>query len=256
LNKNITAVIPCYNSESTIERTLLSVVNQSVPVSEILVLDDCSTDDTAIVVEKNIQKFPQIILHKFNLNQGPSFLRNRGIELAKSEYVAFLDADDLWHPDKIKIFSNAPDCEVWGSRFSYTNDCKIINKTIRITFADQILKNSIACSTAVINKNIVKERFDEHMRYAEDHEYFTRLSRYHNITLELSELCIRNRELNSPGGLSENLIKMRLGEMRMYLKASGYYKPLILFLPLLLLFSLLKHFRLVFKKMLKFKNNS
>ncbi len=94
----ISAVIPAYNAEDTIARALRSVVNQTHPVDEIIVVDDGSTDRTAEIVQ---EQFPQVICIRQE-NAGVSATRNRGAEAASGEWIAFLDSDDEWLPEKIE----------------------------------------------------------------------------------------------------------------------------------------------------------
>ena len=238
MKKNIATIIPCYNSESTIQQAVESVLNQSIPVNEIIVLDDHSTDQTVLILKELQKNHPQIQIITHNQNQGPGRLRNLGIQLAKSKYVAFLDADDYWHPDKIKIFSVDADVAFWASRYS-TDPSKnqIINSTKKISFAKQLLRNHVATPTAIINKEIIHEQFDETMRYCEDYEYFTRLTYHFGLYINQSILCTTNKQK----GLSSHLFKMRLGEIRMYFKATKYCKLIIFLLPFLILYSLIKH---------------
>jgi len=238
LKKSITAVIPCYNSESTIQQAVESVLNQSSPVNEIIVLDDHSLDQTVLILKELQKNHPQIQIITHDQNQGPSRLRNLGIQLAKSKYVAFLDADDYWHPDKIKIFSDDAEVAFWASKYSTApSKNQIVSGTKKISFAQQILRNHVATPTAIINKEIIHERFDETMKYCEDYEYFTRLTYHYGLYLNQSILCITSKQK----GLSRHLFKMRLGEIRMYFKAVKYCKPLLFWLPFLILYSLIKH---------------
>jgi glycosyltransferase involved in cell wall biosynthesis len=94
----ISVVVPAYNAERWIGRAITSVLRQTVRPAEIVVVDDGSTDGTAEAVQKQgptIRYFQQ-------KNSGPSVARNRGIQEAKSEWIAFLDADDEWLPHKIE----------------------------------------------------------------------------------------------------------------------------------------------------------
>lgn len=93
----ISAVIPAYNAGKHIERALLSVREQTYPVAEVIVVDDGSTDDTSAVVAQ----FGGNVVYVRQQNAGPAAARNRGIELASSPWLAFLDADDFWVPEKI-----------------------------------------------------------------------------------------------------------------------------------------------------------
>lgn len=95
----VSAVIPAYNAADTIERALDSVYAQTYPnITEVIVVDDGSTDATAQIVRRD---FPDVKLIQQE-NAGVSAARNRGIEAAQGEYIAFLDADDEWLPRKVE----------------------------------------------------------------------------------------------------------------------------------------------------------
>lgn len=95
----ITVVIPVYNGEKTIRETIQSVFNQSLSDLELLVINDGSTDSTLEIVYQI--KDERLKLYTYP-NAGLATSRNRGISLAKSEYISFIDADDLWTPDKLE----------------------------------------------------------------------------------------------------------------------------------------------------------
>lgn len=102
----VTAVIPAYNAEKFLERTILSAAGQTHDDLKILVVDDGSTDGTAELVKRLMHSLPQLSSIRTQ-NRGVAAARNLGTELADSEYVAFLDSDDLWHPTKIAKQINA-----------------------------------------------------------------------------------------------------------------------------------------------------
>lgn len=95
---SVCAVIPAFNAEAYIGPAIDSVLSQSVPVSEIIVVDDGSKDGTCAVVEKYGSRV-RLLRQK---NQGPSAARNLGVNESATDFVAFLDADDMWHPEKIE----------------------------------------------------------------------------------------------------------------------------------------------------------
>lgn len=97
----VSVVIPLYNKEKWIERTLSSVLNQSFTDWEAIIVDDGSTDSSVEVVEEFIQKNPRNWVLIKNHNAGQCRTRNSGIAKAKGEYVAFLDADDIWSRNKL-----------------------------------------------------------------------------------------------------------------------------------------------------------
>lgn len=94
---SVCAVIPAYNAEKFIREAIDSVLAQTYPVDEILVIDDGSKDGTCAVVESYGGKV-RLLQQK---NQGPSAARNRGVQSSTAGYIAFLDADDYWDPEKI-----------------------------------------------------------------------------------------------------------------------------------------------------------
>ncbi|MFA3790732.1 glycosyltransferase family 2 protein [Aliiglaciecola sp. SL4] len=99
----VSVIIPAYNASALIKPTLESVVNSTLTDFEVIVIDDGSSDNT-FEVASNIDPRIQVIRQK---NAGMSASRNKGIELSKGEFIALLDADDIWHPQKLEFQVNA-----------------------------------------------------------------------------------------------------------------------------------------------------
>lgn len=114
----ISVVIPLYNKQDSVAHTLECVLSQTYPDFEVVVVDDGSKDQSAAVVERFTDARIRLIKQK---NGGVSAARNRGIEEAHGEFVAFLDADDEWHEDYLLIQSRLidryPDCVVFGCNY-------------------------------------------------------------------------------------------------------------------------------------------
>lgn len=243
---SLSVIIPTFNRSALVDRAIKSVLNQdSYSPLEIIVLDDASIDNTVEV----LSKIPEIILYQSPTNVGPSRLRNIGIDMAKGEYLAFLDSDDLWTEHKLKVFSSELEkfhsLGIWTHRSGNLNKGEIILQESEIVpFWKQLLKNHASCPCTIIRKDL-NQKFSESLRYNEDHELFTRISFSQNLILNHSVLTLLGRRINEVGGLSGSIWKMRLGEMKTYIKATSYNRKLIPLLPFLLLFSLLKHARLV-----------
>jgi glycosyltransferase involved in cell wall biosynthesis len=98
----ISIIITTYNNATTIDRAIKSGLFQTYKNIEIIIVDDCSVDKTQQLVSKWEEAYSNIQYHRFNENKGPNSARNKGIELAKGDYIAFLDADDLWYPKKLE----------------------------------------------------------------------------------------------------------------------------------------------------------
>lgn len=96
--KLISVIVPAYNNEAFITEALESILAQRYEPLEVIVIDDGSIDNTAIA----IQKFGPPVQYHYQANSGTSVARNRGIALAKGEWLAFLDADDVWTANKLQ----------------------------------------------------------------------------------------------------------------------------------------------------------
>lgn len=115
----VSVVMPCYNYASFVGDAVDSVLSQTYKNIELIIINDGSTDDTKEILEA-ITDSRVTVLHIEN--SGVSAARNKGIELAKGQFIAFIDADDLWSPDKIQLqvqaFKQHPDCSYCFTNFS------------------------------------------------------------------------------------------------------------------------------------------
>ena len=99
MNPKVSVVIPTYNRAATVPRAIESVLAQTVTDLEVIVVDDGSSDDTGKVLG---EMFGDRIRYYAQTNQGASVARNRGVEEARGEWIAFLDSDDLWEKEKLE----------------------------------------------------------------------------------------------------------------------------------------------------------
>lgn len=225
-NKKISVIIPMYNAESTIIRALNSIKNQTISKEklEIIIINDGATDNSKTTVQKFIKENPNltiILLHQEN--KGVSAARNAGLRIATGDFIALLDADDEWLPNKTErqltyLKEQNPKMDFIASRF---NDKKLLfpyattEKLSWATFRKLLFRNEILPSTVIFKRNIIEDNlfFDENQRYAEDVHYWLRLSQKY-------KLCILNENLVTAGGgkrsfgvsgLSANLKAMAKG---------------------------------------------
>jgi len=100
--KLVSIITPSYKSVEYISSTIDSVINQTYQNWEMIIVDDCSPDNTNDIIEVYIKKDSRVRLVRLDENVGPANARNRGIEEAKGKYISFLDSDDIWLPEKLK----------------------------------------------------------------------------------------------------------------------------------------------------------
>ncbi|QWC22570.1 glycosyltransferase family 2 protein [Bacillus haikouensis] len=167
LNRNedlVSVIMPTYNSSNYINETIKSVLNQTYHNWELIVVDDCSTDNTCEIVKSFIKEEPRIKYFKLEINSGAAIARNKAVELAGGHYMAFLDSDDIWFPDKLnKQITFMKNNNYNFSCTSYTKIDeygKFLNQVIeanKISDYEKILKNNPGNSTVVYNsKNLGK----------------------------------------------------------------------------------------------------
>lgn len=190
----ISVIMPNYNGGCHIESSILSVFKQTFSNWELIFVDDCSTDNSTSIIEKYSRNDDRIKCEKLNSNSGtPGVPRNIGLNQSKGDYIAFLDSDDIWHPQKLEIQLNYMLKN--KSVFSFTkilpfkNEKKIIGKqnkhlshetnkiqSKKINHSILLRKNFVkSCSTALVKNNIIgKLRFnnDPSFKAVEDYLFW------------------------------------------------------------------------------------
>ncbi|GGM31997.1 glycosyl transferase [Paraliobacillus quinghaiensis] len=154
----VSIIMPAYNCADYIGITIKSVIGQTYKNWEIIIIDDCSTDNTEAIVKDFISMDNRIKYFKLEKNSGAAVARNKAIDLAEGEYIAFLDSDDVWFPEKlekqIKVMKEN------GYNFTCTSYTKIdeqgnyLNRTIRARSRsdyDGVLKTCPGNSTVIYN---------------------------------------------------------------------------------------------------------
>lgn len=254
-NLRYAVIIPVYNGEAFVAKAIESCLQQTMLPDEIVVIDDASKDDTISIVQSF--NSPLIKLEQNKKNSGPSFSRNRGMQLADADWILFLDADDVFHPEKIKIIDgyirNNTGVKAIGHSFDVglLNEKKIFSQPFpqakQITVREVLLKNPVVTPALCVHaQNRIS--FNEQMSYAEDHDFILRTTEQFGLWFVNLPLCSLQRLPLTGGGISSNKWKMRKGEMKMYIDYCKRHKAYPA-MPFLLLFSLMKHARqLLFTK--------
>ena len=181
--KLISIIIPYYKKKRYIKLTLQSILRQKYKNFEILIIyDDADTEDLLFIKKlKKKDKRIKLIINKKNIGAGMS--RNKGVKLSKGEYLAFVDSDDLWHPEKLKLqLSYMIKNKISISHTSYkiidTNNSKIgYRHANRIEYKDLIKSCDIGLSTVMIKKKILKNNHFGNLKTKEDYILWLKLSK-------------------------------------------------------------------------------
>jgi glycosyltransferase involved in cell wall biosynthesis len=242
---SVDVIIPVYNGKRFIERSILSVLNQTYLPSRILVIDDGSTDGTADILKKiktdlDQKGGPKIkLLHGNHL--GPSAARNIGLKEISADYVAFLDADDEWLPNKlekqINLFINSPANNL-GMVYCKTIICEYgLNGSVKSEYASdpkQMLRGNLfeillktnyeirSPSLFILPFKVIKDigSFDETLKSAEDWDYSIRIAQKYNIDY-IDEYLVKM--WNEPNSNTKSNWRMLKGFIRLYKKWEKYY---------------------------------
>lgn len=230
----VSVVIPCYNSTESIERSVSSVLKQTCRPRQLILVDDASTDDgctlSRLYTLKNVARelIPAIDVVPLSANGGPAYARNVGWERASQDYVAFLDADDAWHPDKLRLqyhwMRQNPAVVMSGHQSRVLNDGRRLPDTPEaylatlITPGKLLLKNLFPTRTVMLRRDLPL-RFDPCLRRAEDYHLWLRivLGGFPAWRLE-SPLAYSFKEDYGVGGLSASLWKMEKAELHAFIK--------------------------------------
>lgn len=254
----VTVIIPCFNSQRYIERAVKSVINQTCTPGKIILIDDDSSDKTYDVLLQIQRRYPLVNIEVLkNLkNSGPGFTRNIGWELSETDWIAFLDSDDAWHPNKleyqIRVLNENPDLSLICTQTSFaisieTQDLKeSIFPLTTLTFKHLLFKNSIPTRSVMLRREIPL-RFPPGLS-----EDFALWLQALHMGMAFSKieypLTYYFRREFSPGGVSAALVKHEWYELRRLFK---YLPSKPILVTLALFFSILKFFRRIFLRALR-----
>lgn len=263
--KNYTVVIPVYNNIEILEDLKYKILNIYMNCLEIIIIDDYSQDLTFFKLDEFIcnNKLKNVKIYKNYKNMGPSYSRNIGIKKAKAEYIAFLDSDDEWHPQKISIQINM--MEKFNFKISGTQH-KVIKieelskeKLIDYEKYDRIpysivkwpkilFVSPFATPSIVLHKSLKNYLFDETIRYSEDYNLWKKITYKHKaLKIELPlTYTFKHDFISNSNSLSSNLKEMQLGveiSFKKLLKSKDITLLYKLFLVVGLYFSKIKYLR-------------
>ena len=221
----ISVIIPVYNAEKSIEKSLISIKNQTWEgVFEIILVNDGSSDRSKTIIENYQQNHQdQNIILINQENRGVSKARNAAMKIAQGDYIALLDSDDEWLPEKtekqMKFLENQNIdfiSSLWNNEnITFPYKLHPPNKLVKITLKKLLFKITGQTSTAIFKRKIFENTgfFDENQNYSEDANYWMRISEKNQMYLLPEKLVIAGNGKKSFGfsGLSANLREMEKG---------------------------------------------
>jgi glycosyltransferase involved in cell wall biosynthesis len=207
--KNLVDIIlPVYNSEKFIIKTVNSIINQSFNDWRIIIIDDASSDKTLKILNNFYKYFiskRKIVILKNTINKGQAYSRNVGIKYAKSEFIAFIDSDDIWMAQKlskqIKFMKNFNYCFTYTDyKVSKNNKTKIVYTPFNYNYSQFIFNTSIATSTMIIRRQAITSFFPIKIRLCEDYLFKCKLLKKYSANKcpgLFTKYIVRNDSLQS-----------------------------------------------------------
>ena len=226
---SVSVVIPCYRCAANIPRAVESVVRQTLRPAELILVDDGSGDNTLATLHALRAQYglAWIKVIALDQNRGVSVARNTGWDAATGDYIAFLDADDAWHPEKIAVqyawMRDHPEVAVSGHRWVYLDPTDALpnpkppdSLTTYEIMKDRLLVSNPFVTPSVMLKRSLTHRFDAKKRYCEDYFLWLQLSLDDQVIFLLdAELAYVFKRIGRTGA-SGNLLRMRYGDIMNY----------------------------------------
>lgn len=211
----ISVILPMYNAENFIEETIKTVLNQTYQNFEILIVDDCSNDKSVNIVESLMKEYKNIKLYKNTENLGVAISRNRAVKNSNGRFICYLDADDLWLPNKLEKqlnFALQNDCAFSFTGYEFATSTgeksgKIVNPPKTINYKEALRNHTIFTSTVMLDLSKLKKEdvMMPNVRRGQDTATWWKILKITNKAFCLQEPLSLYRRTNS--SLSSNKLK-------------------------------------------------
>ncbi len=236
MNELVSIITPLYNSEEFISETIDSVLNQSYENWEMIIVDDCSSDNCVNIVKEYCEKDARIKLFENKSNSGAAVSRNTAIEMAQGRFIAFLDSDDVWLCNKLEVqiaymLKNELD-------FTFSSYNKIselgriigvhkVNKDVR--YHDLLKTCSIGCLTAVYDTKRIGKVFMPLIRKRQDFALWLKILKLTDKAYAIEE-TLANYRINA-GSISNSKRKVLKYQWKVYyeIEKLGFIKSIYYF---------------------------
>lgn len=235
----VSVIMPAYNAEKTIGISIESVLAQTFTDWELIVIDDGSHDKTKEILTKMAETDSRIRFYQNEKNSGASYTRNRAVELAQGKWIAFLDSDDIWKPEKlekqIKLAQIHPEMVICYTASSFINEDGepynyVMEAKENVTYKMLLRKNLLSCSSVMILSSVMKRIKMPNDKMHEDYYVWLTVVRECGVAYGINEPLLTYRLCS--GSKSSNRIKSAIMLFNAY-RAVGYNYIASLMLTLL-----------------------
>ena len=217
----VSIIMPAYNSEPYIRDTIKSVIGQSYDNFELIIVDDNSTDNTKEIIEDIAKSCDKIVYFRFNENKGAAEARNKAISMAKGRFIAFLDSDDIWSEDKLKIqvdYMLKNNIHFSFSDYEVISNEGEILKTVQMPHKlsyDGYLRNPIIQTlTVMIDRNYIDDIYMPILKRRQDFACWLKILKKGEMAYSINKVLGKYRRANN--SLSSNKIKAVKGTWHVY----------------------------------------
>lgn len=228
-NELVSIITPCYNSSKYIGQMIESVIAQTYTNWELLITDDCSTDNSREIVEEYSKTDPRIKLFKLETNSGAGVARNNSIDKAQGRFIAFLDSDDMWKPEKLEKQLAFMITNGYQFTHSYTqvvdennNVVGLNKKPDRVSFKSTRIINYIGTSSVIYDTKDIGKIYMKPIRRRQDFALWLNILQKTKYAYCIPEPLFIYRY--APNSLSSNKFKLLKYHVQVYEQALGYSK--------------------------------
>ena len=224
----VSIVMPAYNSGKTISESVNSIIAQTYEDWELIVIDDGSADETPEIISSFAKQDKRIRFLQNDKNSGVSYTRNRAVRMAEGEWIAFLDSDDLWRPEKLEkqmaLVKEHPDMVVCYTASSFIDDNGdpygyVMPAVEELNYETLLRKNLMSCSSVMIRASVMKGIKMPSDKMHEDYFVWLTVLREYGIAYGINEPLLIYRMCEN--SKSSNRIKSAVMLYHSY-RAVGY----------------------------------
>ncbi|HEY4599679.1 MAG TPA: glycosyltransferase family 2 protein [Cerasibacillus sp.] len=206
----ISVITPAYNAERFIGETIESVLNQTYPHWEMVIVDDCSTDKTVDMIKTYQQKDQRVKLIQLEENSGAAVARNTAMAHAKGRYIAFLDSDDLWTEDKLEkqlAFMQEKDIAFSFTRYTRMQEDGTMTNAVsdaphHVDYDDLMKHCVIGCLTVMLDREKIGDLKMMNIRTRQDYVYWLTITKKGHLAYGMPDTLAKYRLVE--GSISSN----------------------------------------------------